>query len=334
MTTSGGTGTGLTWTVTSGGSQLTAIGLSLSSAGVLSGSSPSAGSATFGVKVTDSASNAATATLSVTINGVLTLPNPNPTTLPSGVAQQSYTGSIVASGGVGPTYTWTVNGLGISQAGLSVTLSDGLSATTTDNNTLSITGTPTSATPAGTPISFSVTVSDSDGHSAGPVTYTIVVNSAGSQVSGQIWYPNYCGNNNSLTLPQFTVSINTTPVQTAYTDGSGNYSFATVPNGTYTITPTMTGSNLPEYEFYPATLTNVVVDNNAISGENFGVMLGYTVSGTVTYGGSTTGPIYLQLNNQTCGPSNGTTISTPGSFTIRGVSLGTYNLNSWRDNLG
>jgi hypothetical protein len=68
LTASGGSGTGLSWTVTSGGSTLTAVGLSLSSGGVLSGSSPTAGSASFTVEVTDSASNTATANFSVSIN--------------------------------------------------------------------------------------------------------------------------------------------------------------------------------------------------------------------------------------------------------------------------
>ncbi|MDR3797840.1 MAG: arabinofuranosidase catalytic domain-containing protein [Terracidiphilus sp.] len=68
LTASGGSGTGLSWTVTSGGSILTEVGLSLSSGGVLSGSSQTAGSASFAVEVTDSASNTATASFSVNMN--------------------------------------------------------------------------------------------------------------------------------------------------------------------------------------------------------------------------------------------------------------------------
>jgi hypothetical protein len=68
LAASGGSGTGYTWTITSGSSNLTAIGLSLSSDGVLSGSSPTVGSASVAVEVTDSASNTATANFSVFIN--------------------------------------------------------------------------------------------------------------------------------------------------------------------------------------------------------------------------------------------------------------------------
>ena len=68
LTASGGSGTGLSWTVTSGGSSLTALGLSLSSGGVLSGSTNTAGNASFAAEVTDSTSNTAAAGFSVNIN--------------------------------------------------------------------------------------------------------------------------------------------------------------------------------------------------------------------------------------------------------------------------
>ena len=68
LTASGGSGSGYSWTVTSGRSNLTAVSLSLSSSGVLSGSSPVAGTAAFNAKVTDSAGNTASQSFSVTIN--------------------------------------------------------------------------------------------------------------------------------------------------------------------------------------------------------------------------------------------------------------------------
>ena len=50
-----------------------------------------------------------------------------------------------------------------------------------------------------------------------------------------------------------------------------------------------------------------------VSGENFNVSLGYTVSGTVSYSGSYTGWIYLSLVNNDCSGSggNGTNIVYP-----------------------
>jgi hypothetical protein len=86
------------------------------------------------------------------------LPAANPSTLGAATVGQSYTGTIVASGG-NSSSTFTVAGL-----------SDGLSYTS-NGGTLTISGTPIAA---GT-ITFQVTVQSDPFHSWGPVTYTINV---------------------------------------------------------------------------------------------------------------------------------------------------------------
>ena len=335
ITATGGSGS-YSWTLT--GLQLTMTSSSNGATLTIGGIPNAATTVTLNVKVTDTATNANVSqsyNIVVTNPAPLTLPVPNPVTLGSATSGQSYSGTIVASGGVGPNYTWTVNGLGFSQPGLYITLGDGLSATTNDNNVLTITGTPTSPTSQGNPISFTVAITDSasPANSTGPLTYTIVVNSAGSPVSGQIMPANICGN---PTLPIFNVSINTSPIQTVQTDSNGNYSFAVVPNGTYTITPSISAAGLSSL-FYPATQANIQVNNN-VSGVNFSVSLGYTVSGNVSYSGSQSGRVYLELNNNNCGGNRqgtsiaSSTISTNnGAFSIRGVSPGNYTLNAWLD---
>ncbi|HTW80286.1 MAG TPA: putative Ig domain-containing protein [Terracidiphilus sp.] len=531
LTTSGGTGTGLTWSVSAGSSSLTAVGLSLSSGGVLSGATPIAGTASFTVQVKDSANNVATGTFSVTVYSGVTLPAANPATLGAADAGLAYTGTIVVAGGSG-NYTWTVTGL-----------SDNLTSSTS-GSTLTITGTPTASTST-TTVHFNVTVKDTTANqTAGPVTYSITVYpslslpapdpsslpssayvgiaynngsggtitgaggsgtlsivsplpnspggpglpvasglsstssgatltvsgtptayttppytltfnvtltdtttgysitqtgyyinvsnppalslptpsstvpgsatvgasytgsitasggvapytwsingtnvpaggtslgdsltatasgdslniagtpgtaetvsltnvevkdslgtsatnsysilvSNGSQVSGQITLYGVCGS--ISTLPKFTVSINTSPVQTTTTDSNGNYSFASVPNGTFTITPSITGASSV---FYPATITGVTVTGNSIASEDFEAEVGYTVTGTIQYSPATeSGPIYINLQNNNCGGSGGpgTTISAPGSFTIQGVAPGTYTLSAWMDTIG
>jgi hypothetical protein len=136
-------------------------------------------------------------------------------------------------------------------------------------------------------------------------------------------------------MPGITVSINTSPVQTTTTDSNGNYAFSNIPNGSYTVTPSITG---PESVFYPAT-NGVTVNGNPITGENFGAALGYTVTGNITYGGAKTGQVYVTLNNSSCGSSNGTSISktaltSGGAYSIRGVGPGTYTLQAWMDTTG
>src|ERR1019366_9690657 len=163
----GGSGTGYTWSV-SGTNNLATFNLSLTSAGVISGTPATTGTASFTAKVTDSASNTATQALTIQVYNALTLPTPNPSSLGSATQGQPYTGSITATGGSG-NYTWTVTGLP----------SDNLSSSSS-GATLTIGGTPNTAP---TVVSFNVSVQDTNTLvTVGPVLYTITVNTA-SQLS-------------------------------------------------------------------------------------------------------------------------------------------------------
>ena len=61
----------------------------------------------------------------------------------------------------------------------------------------------------------------------------------------------------------------------------------------------------------------------------------YSISGNISYGGSKTGRIYINVNGfdgyQTY---KGTSISPTGAYTIRGVTAGSYRLYAWRDHIG
>ncbi len=413
----GGTGTGYAWSATA--SNLGTYGLSLSAGGLVSGIPTQSGTASFTANVKDSANHTATQALTITIYGALSLPAPNPASLPSngytGVAytgeidatggsgnfswqvtglsdglsatpgagrvtisgtptsqatvtfsvmltdtttnasvtqngytitvsnptpvalpaaspnplpdatvNQSYSGAINASGGV-PPYTWSINGTSVGGSGVS--LGNGtLAASTTGGSALSINGTPGTS---GTVTLTSVKVEDSL-HTNATQTYSITVNSAGQNVTGQVFL-NTCSGQKSP--PTITLSINTNPVKTATTDNNGNYSFAGIPNGAYTITPSISG---PSSVFYPAKI-DVNVNNADLNNENFNVSLGYTVAGTVSYSGSQSGRVYLILNNNQCaggGNAPGTSISAPGSFTINGVTPGGYTLEAMMDAAG
>lgn len=415
----GGSGTGYTWTAQS--SNLAGFGLSLSSGGVVSGTPTTTGTASFTAKVTDSASNTALQALTITIDPQLTLPTPNPSSLPAGTTGGVYSGSVMAGGGSGgyawtvtgfpqdglsyntnggtlnvtgtPTsattvtftasvkdtatnvtagpntytivvsnpapltlpsanpsslpsatinqgysgtinaaggaapYAWKVNSVSVPNNGTAVVLTNGLSVTNNGSNVLDVTGTPTST---GT-VNISAQVTDNLSSTAGPTAYTVVVNAAGSQVSGQVNLANTCG---GVTLPTVTLSINTSPVQTATTDTNGNYSFASIPNGTYTITPSISGASSV---FYPATLTNVLVNNNAVTNPVINANIGYTVKGTVGYGAGQTGQVYVVLSPNNCGGGSnslGTSITAPGSYTIQGVPPGAYTLSAFMDTVG
>jgi hypothetical protein len=423
LAAAGGTGTGYTWTATS--SNLATYGLSLSAAGALTGTPTQSGTASFTANVKDSNNNTALQALTITIYSALSLPTPNPSSLPSGYTSvaysgainpaggsgnycwkvtglpsdnlnaplanspcgyissslpisgtpgatpatvtfsvtltdgitgasvtqggysitistptpvalptpsstvpgsatqnQSYNGSITVTGGVSP-YTWSINGTTVTGAGFS--LGNNLTATNTGGTSLTITGTPSTTTTVNL---TTVKVTDNIGSNQ-TNSYSIAVNSAGSNVSGQIFLNNVC---NGVTVPTITLSLITSPggtiFQTQPTDGSGNFTFTSIPNGSYTITPSISG---PSSVFFPAT-NSVTVNNSAVTGKNFQVSLGYTVSGTVIYGGTTTGRIYLTTNGN-CGGNggNGTSITAPGAFSIRGVPPGSYTLQAWMD---
>jgi len=334
LAAAGGTGLGYLWSVT-GTNNLATFNLSLSSAGVISGAPATTGTASFTAKVTDSASNTATQALTIQVYNPLTLPAPNPPSLGSATAGQFYTGTITASGGSG-SYTWTVTGL-----------SDNLGSSY-NGATLTVSGTPNAVTT----VSFNVSVQDSNTLvTVGPYTYTINVNNAppltlppaGALPNATI-NQNYSGGiNASGGVGPYTFTVNGSAIptdgsQVAVADGiwisstGGNtLSIGGTPTSAQTVTLTnVSVTDSASHSAGPNTYTIAVVNPSAV----------YTVSGTLSYGGSQTGWTYLVLtNNNCCGSNVGTSISeatlkSGGAFTIHGVQPGTYTLQAFMDNLG
>jgi hypothetical protein len=152
LAANGGTG-GYAWSISGG--RLPA-GLNLSSAGTISGTPTTAGTANFTATVTDSSNRSASGALSIVVSPApLTITT---SSLPAGTAGAAYSQTVAASGGTGG-YSWSVSGA--LPAGLS------LSAGGT------ISGTPTAAGTA----TFTVTVTDNSNHSASGAL-SIVVNPA------------------------------------------------------------------------------------------------------------------------------------------------------------
>jgi hypothetical protein len=306
----GGTGTGYRWSLASG-SALPA-GIALAAAGKLSGTPTAAGQFSFGLAVQDSGGNSATATFYLTVNPAITITTPSK--LPDASVGDSYTQPLTASGATGSGYIWTVTAGSSALAALGFTVSrDGI-----------VSGTPTAPGSA----AFSMSVTDLSLTYA-TANFSLTVEGASGQVSGTVSLINNC---NEAAVPPITLTLSTNPAQTTTTDSSGNYSFPSVPNGTYTLTPSIAG---PSAVFYPASLVNVAVTDGAVPQQNFSASLGYSVSGTVGYSGSESGPIYVSLT-PTCGNANslGTSITAPGGFIIRGVPPGTYSAQAWMDNQG
>jgi hypothetical protein len=143
---SGGIGS-LTWALAGG--SLPAM-LSLSPAGVISGTPTTAGSSNFTVRATDTLNQSDTHALSITISAAPPPPNPpdiTTTTLPGGTIGVAYGPTTVQATGGGGTLTWNIS------AG---SLPPGLTISSLTGPSVTISGTPTSVGP----FAFTLTVSD------------------------------------------------------------------------------------------------------------------------------------------------------------------------------
>ncbi len=256
----GGSGN-YSWTVTG----LPADGLNYATSGAtltISGTPTSAQTVQFTAKVTDTTSNqtAGPFTYSITVNGPLSLPTPDPSSLPSnGYTNVSYTGYINGSGGSG-SYSWTVSGL--PQDGLNVTGG-------TNGSTLTIGGTPTSATT----VTFNVTLTDTvtnatvtqNGYNitiSNPTPVSLPAPDPSSLPSSITVNQLYSGAiNASGGVSPYTWSINGTAVgSSCYSLGNGNMCATSSGGSTLMIggTPSTTGT---------VTLTNVKVTDSVNSSD-------------------------------------------------------------------
>ncbi|HLJ17662.1 MAG TPA: Ig domain-containing protein, partial [Bryobacteraceae bacterium] len=120
------------WSVTSG---TLPAGLALSTAGQLSGTPTTAGTASFTVQVKDSNSLTATQNFQLTIGAGLAITTTSP--LPGGTVGTAYTQTLAASGGTSP-YQWSVT-TGTLPAGLALSAAGQLSGTPTAAGTASFT---------------------------------------------------------------------------------------------------------------------------------------------------------------------------------------------------
>jgi hypothetical protein len=133
LTATGGSGTGYTWSVSSG-TALSAVGLTLSPGGFMSGvPSKAEDSAAVTVKVTDSEGNTATKSYSLTTLSALTIETAR---LHDGIVGGKYSVTLTAAGGSKTGYTWTVvTGTAFSNVGLKLSPAGIISGTPAKDET-------------------------------------------------------------------------------------------------------------------------------------------------------------------------------------------------------
>ncbi|MGA9527861.1 MAG: Ig domain-containing protein, partial [Terriglobales bacterium] len=311
-----------TWAISAGSLP---AGLSINSAtGAITGTPTGTGTSSFTVQVTDSESptpQTSAKALSITINNSAPL-QVTTTGMPAGVINTSYAnGFLSASGGIQP-YTWSIS---------SGSLPSGL---TLNTSTGQISGTPTAT---GTS-NFTAKVTDSSSPN-GTATASLSITINGALTITTTSLPNGSINN------QYNATVNAsggiTPYNWSVSSGSLPPGLNLNNNNSLSLSgqPTATGS-------YPFTLE--VTDNQGdTASQSYTIVIttqptAYTVSGTVTYSGSKTGWVYLELYSNNCNGCNNnlgtsiseTTLKAGGAFTIHGVLPGTYTLQAFMDNLG
>jgi hypothetical protein len=157
LVATGGSGTGFKWSPASGSLPK---GLTLSTAGKISGQPTEAGSSTFSVEVKDSAGNAAKAPFKLVVGPQLVIASAGP--LPVGYADSNYSFTFTASGGSGKGYVWTTK------------------STLPQNMVLSKTGILSGTTPAADTVTLTIVVTDSAKNKAS-AEFKLIIDATTSQ---------------------------------------------------------------------------------------------------------------------------------------------------------
>ncbi|MDE2294136.1 MAG: carboxypeptidase regulatory-like domain-containing protein [Gammaproteobacteria bacterium] len=257
------------------------------------------------------------------------------------VAGKNFTASAVVT----PTYAISGAVSGAVASGVTITLSGAGTGTTTTaaNGTYTFSG-----LAAG---NYTVTPSLS-GYTFSPTATAVAISTA--NVTGQnftssaVVVPTYSisGTVSGAWVSGVTVTLSGAHAAVTSTDSSGNYGFSGLAAGNYTVTPSLNG-----YTFTPSSL-GVSLTNASVTGQNFsdsGTSTGggvYSISGTLSYAGSKTGLVNVMVFQacSNCGgqtPVYGTAVSLTGSpgaysgsYTVRGVTPGTYTVVAQIDTLG
>jgi len=218
--------------------------------------------------------------------------------------------TILHYNGTGITYSISGRVTGDIQAGVTMTLSGSGSGTkTTDaagnysfiglsNGTYTVT--PSKSGYTFTPSSISnITIS---GASKTKQDFTAATYSISGRVTGDI-------------QAGVTMTLSGAASKTTTTDGSGNYSFTLLSNGTYTVTPNKSG-----YTFTPLYWQVTISGASKIDKDFFASAI-HSISGTVTFSSLGFSGVTMSLSNSTTGTAQ---TDSSGNYSFTGLINGTY----------
>ncbi len=268
-----------------------------------------------GAGATVSLSGAATATVVASAAGTFTF---------TGVADGSYTVTPNNAG-----YAFTPASQAVTVAGanatanfatVSYTVSGTISGTGGSGATVSLTGAATATTTADASGNYSFTGLANGAYTVTPskAGFTFTPASAAVTVSGANATANFAtqlftisGTISGTGGSGATVSLTGAATATTTADASGNYSFAGVANGAYTVTPSKAG-----FTFTPASAAVTVSGANATA--SFATQT-FTISGTISGTGGNAATVKLT------GAATATvTASSTGAYSFTGLANGAY----------
>ncbi len=315
------------------------LGLALAACGGGSSSSGGGGGTTYTVSGTITGASAVTVTLSGAATGTTTT-DANGAYSFASLANGSYTLTPSKSG-----YTFSPASTSVTVNGASV--SSGTAFTAAAAATYALSGTVGGAVASGVTLQLSGAASASTSSDAGgaysfgtlaPGTYTVTPALSGytfspASLSVTIGAADSTANNFTATavVSSFSISgavsgavaagVTVTATgaasQSTTTAGDGSYNLPAMPNGAYTLTPSLAG-----YTFNP-TSHSVTVAGASVTGENFSstanVAPTYTLSGTVT------GPWIEKVLVTLSGAGSGTTLTdSHGAYSFGNLPAGSY----------
>jgi hypothetical protein len=319
LSASGGTSP-YTWAVSAGSLP---AGLSLNSAGQISGNPTTTGTSSFTLRVTDSSSpaQATTANFSITITSSVTPVQITTTSLPGGKTGTSYSTTLAATGGTAP-YTWSIVSLSL-PAGLSLSSSGQISGTptTAGNSSFTVKVTDSSSPVQNATAVFGIDISSS-------VTPVEITTSSLPNGKTGVSYGADLAASGGTTPYSWSISSGSLPAGLTLSS-SGLISGTPTTAGTSSFTVKVTDSSSPSQVTtanlsitVTASVTPVQITTSSLAGGQTGTAYSSTLSasgGTTPYSWSiSSGSLPAGLTLNSSGQISGTpTTAGTSSFTVK-----------------